>query len=178
MKENNLACIVSLPCFQGQGFGAFLVAASYAIGYNRGLIGTPERPLSDLGEATYFRYWRDQIWRWAATMLGSRLFHGQEGAVIDVDGDSAVATTVDDGGGDKRPFLKASIVQIAKELRLEESDVQETLLRLGLVHRTEKALEVLLPRELILRAQERERRLKAVATRGGVAVFEADKLRL
>ncbi|KAF7634356.1 Histone acetyltransferase [Meloidogyne graminicola] len=56
-QKYNLACIVTLPCYQGRGFGRFLIEFSYALSKREGLIGSPERPLSDLGKIAYHNYW-------------------------------------------------------------------------------------------------------------------------
>nr|CAD2195949.1 unnamed protein product [Meloidogyne enterolobii] len=60
-QKYNLACIVTLPCYQGRGFGRFLIEFSYALSKREGLIGSPERPLSDLGKFAYHNYWLYKI---------------------------------------------------------------------------------------------------------------------
>ncbi|KAK9333754.1 acyl-CoA N-acyltransferase [Lipomyces starkeyi] len=55
--ENNLACILIFPPFQGQGLGQLLIEFSYQISILEGMLGSPEKPLSGHGRKSYLLYW-------------------------------------------------------------------------------------------------------------------------
>uniref|UniRef100_A0A915BFR5 histone acetyltransferase n=1 Tax=Parascaris univalens TaxID=6257 RepID=A0A915BFR5_PARUN len=60
-QKYNLSCIMTLPCYQMQGYGRFLIDFSFLLSRREGMMGTPERPLSDLGRISYLNYWLSAI---------------------------------------------------------------------------------------------------------------------
>lgn len=86
--NNNLACILIFPPWQRKGLGALLMGASYEISRREGILGGPEKPISDLGKKGYKRFWAGEIARWLLSLdvetgdKGSGA--GQKETIVDV----------------------------------------------------------------------------------------------
>ena len=50
-----------MPFHQRKGYGKFLISFSYALSMKENKVGTPERPLSDLGKFGYLAWWTQHI---------------------------------------------------------------------------------------------------------------------
>jgi len=67
---NNLACILIFPPYQHKQLGKLLMGVSYKLsGWERdtGLIGGPEKPLSEMGQKSYVRFWEERLARYFLT---------------------------------------------------------------------------------------------------------------
>lgn len=79
--NNNLACILIFPPWQRKGLGALLMGVSYEISRREGVVGGPEKPISDLGKRGYKRFWAGEI---AAWLLGLDTTGGDE-VIVDAE---------------------------------------------------------------------------------------------
>ncbi|KAK6185283.1 hypothetical protein SNE40_007551 [Patella caerulea] len=69
----NVSCILTLPQYMRQGFGKMLIDFSYLLSQVEQKIGSPERPLSDLGLITYRSYWKDVLLNYLHKYKGNEL---------------------------------------------------------------------------------------------------------
>ncbi|KAJ4422074.1 SAS complex subunit [Gnomoniopsis sp. IMI 355080] len=79
--NNNLACILVFPPWQRKGLGALLMGVSYEISRREGMLGGPEKPISDLGKKGYKRFWAGEVAAWLLGLDTS----GDDEVVVDVD---------------------------------------------------------------------------------------------
>lgn len=64
---NNLACILIFPPYQHKQLGKLLMGISYKLSgweWEGGVIGGPEKPLSEMGRRSYVRFWEERIARY------------------------------------------------------------------------------------------------------------------
>jgi hypothetical protein len=98
--DNNVSCIMTLPVRQRKGWGQLLIDFSkflfpsflrfsiitwnewklmigYALSKKEGRVGSPEKPLSGLGEVTYKRYWKIKVFEYLRSASGSITMDGK-----------------------------------------------------------------------------------------------------
>lgn len=61
--DYNLACIVTFPPYQKRSYGTVMMEYSYYLSTKAGVLGTPERPLSELGFKGYVSFWSSIVLR-------------------------------------------------------------------------------------------------------------------
>ncbi|KAI0127655.1 acyl-CoA N-acyltransferase [Xylariales sp. AK1849] len=66
--NNNLACILVFPPWQRKSLGGLLMGVSYEISRREGVLGGPEKPISELGRKGYKRFWAGEIARWLLSL--------------------------------------------------------------------------------------------------------------
>ncbi|KAK4161822.1 males-absent on the first protein [Cladorrhinum sp. PSN259] len=117
--NNNLACILIFPPWQRKGLGALLMGISYEISRREGVLGGPEKPISDLGKKGYKRFWGGEIARWL-------LESGEGEVVVDV-GDVSEGTwiAVDDCLSVLREMGVAEVTEMGPRKKSKPEVVEE-----------------------------------------------------
>lgn len=99
--DNNVSCIMTLPVRQRKGWGQLLIdfsespinfcfthitslsgddlslTSGYALTKKEGRVGSPEKPLSGLGEVTYKRYWKIAVFQYLRESTGPITMDGE-----------------------------------------------------------------------------------------------------
>jgi histone acetyltransferase MYST2 len=81
----NLSCILILPPFMNKGYGKLLIDFSYLLSKFEEKIGSPERPLSDLGLISYRSYWKSKLLAYLNSYLKS-----EEISIKDISNDTGI----------------------------------------------------------------------------------------
>ncbi|KAM4033649.1 histone acetyltransferase KAT7 isoform 4-T4 [Anomaloglossus baeobatrachus] len=80
----NVSCILTMPQYMRQGYGKMLIDFSYLLSKVEEKVGSPERPLSDLGLISYRSYWKEVLLRYLHT------FQGKEISIKEISQETAV----------------------------------------------------------------------------------------
>ena len=102
-QKYNVSCIMTMPQYQRQGYGRFLIDFSYLLSRVEDQAGSPEKPLSDLGRISYHSYWKSTIMEYVYNHPGSKL---------------SIRTISKDSGMD--PHDIAATLQMLDMLKLKE----------------------------------------------------------
>ncbi|XP_061447234.1 histone acetyltransferase KAT7 isoform X3 [Rhineura floridana] len=69
----NVSCILTMPQYMRQGYGKMLIDFSYLLSKVEEKVGSPERPLSDLGLISYRSYWKEVLLRYLHNFQGKEI---------------------------------------------------------------------------------------------------------
>jgi histone acetyltransferase HTATIP len=144
----NVACILTLPQYQRKGLGRLLIAFSYELSKREGKLGSPEKPLSDLGLLGYRQYWREVI---VELLSESKIPPAGAGNTPIVHHDPIAI---------QGSQYTTSIAEISSLTAMTEKDVHEQLDVLKLL-RYHKGQWIIVMREELLEQQEKRREKEA-----------------
>lgn len=125
---NNLACILVFPPYQHKQLGKLLMGVSYKLSAwerDAGLIGGPERPLSEMGKKSYVRFWEERVARYF--LLDSH--HSASEASAEDQGDSKTSEK-------RKHHERMSIQEIGLATGMLTEDVLTALTSMGVVDRS------------------------------------------
>lgn len=187
-SEYNLSCIMTLPQYQRQGYGRFLIDFSYLLSRQEGRMGTPEKPLSDLGLLGYVHYW---TWR-VLDVLVDHMDGGTagDGTCADDTRKSPRRAHRVSSSPSERPRISLgdepltvsarplSITSIAEATGMTVNDVVATLEHLrALAYDHARRVHVICPLPTLLEAHRRKRQEVRERTRGSALILDPTCLR-
>jgi histone acetyltransferase HTATIP len=106
---------LTLPQYQRKGFGSLLFAFSYELSKKEGKLGSPEKPLSDLGLLGYRAYWQETL---VALLMDSGL---------------TTSNAAPDLSVDPTPRSEISVEELGARTAMTTADVLHTLQNLNML---------------------------------------------
>lgn len=88
----NLACILTFPSHQRKGYGRFIINFSYELSKKEEKVGSPEKPLSDLGAVSYRSYWASTLLQVLRQFPGSQISVMELSKMTAIVSDDIIAT--------------------------------------------------------------------------------------
>lgn len=152
----NVACILTLPQYQRKGYGKLLIDFSYLLSKREGKLGSPEKPLSDLGLLGYRAYWQEIIVD--LLMSGGNSHSNSNG------------TSTPDSGA---MMEEANIEDIGAATAMTTNDVLHTLQNLNMLRYSGKGHVIVLTDAVV---QQRERQREKERAKGGARKIDPERL--